>query len=301
MTVSIARRVSACVSRHPWALLAGVALGCALGCSRASDGPELAPASAPRERARAEAMPTQDRDPGTIPGTVLWLDAARGVERNGEHVTRWVDQSEAGNHAVARSERSAPAFVEVALNGEPALLFDGQGQYLMISDASSLQFGSGDFTLAAVLSHTTHLDTAWGYGCIVSKQEPTGGFVGASLWGNSENRTGQLMGQLVYHEQHVLTAAQDLNDGRPLVVLLQRRTTSSGTRLLLRVNRSEARSTPRAATDVSALGSNLHIGGTPDARQALLGNIAELVAIKGPLSAADTEALEAYLFAKYDL
>ncbi|HKP56273.1 MAG TPA: hypothetical protein VJV78_06125 [Polyangiales bacterium] len=213
----------------------------------------------------------------------------------------WLDRSDARNHAVARSERTSPSFAEVALNGRPALLFDGKGQHLAVEDASALQFGTGDFTLAAVLRHTTPTASEWGYGCIASKQESTHPYLGPSLWGNSEGRTGQLLGQLAYHSQRVLSGADDLNQGGPLLAVLQRRSVRGGTKLILRVNGNEARSTLGPTVDVSAPGSPLHIGSTPDPRQALRGNIAEIVAIKGPLAEADSESLEAYLREKYGL
>jgi len=271
------------------------------GCSRGGDDRNHG-ASAPHANSEALRTGSSARwGPASLSGTVLWLDAARGVERTGDRVTRWLDQSSRRNHASPDGERSSPTFVDVALNGRPALLFDGKSQYLRVPDSASLQFGAGDFVMAVALSHTTPTDTAWGYGCVVSKQEITYPFVGPSLWGNSERRRGQLMGQLVYHEQHVLTGAQNLNHGAPLVVLLHRRTDAEGTNLVLRVNRVVSQSTLRPGIDLSALGAPLHIGGTPDPRQSLLGSIAEIVAIKGAVATADAQALETYLIDKYGI
>src|SRR5262245_37513414 len=118
-------------------LVIGWLLLCAtLACG----GREPAPFRSSSEPSPAELEVNWKSDPTSRPGTMLWLDAGRGVQRDGERVTGWLDQSDARNHAMARSERTAPSFAEVALNGRPALLFDGKGQQLAVEDSAALQF-----------------------------------------------------------------------------------------------------------------------------------------------------------------
>ena len=64
--------------------------------------------------------------PGDVSGLRLWLAAEAGVETNASGgVTNWLDQSGAGQHAVQGAETSQPQVVAGALNGKPALTFDG--------------------------------------------------------------------------------------------------------------------------------------------------------------------------------
>jgi hypothetical protein len=58
-------------------------------------------------------------------GLQLWLRADAGVTLKGSTVSRWADQSGNGNHATQLDHERRPLFVRAALNGNPALRFDG--------------------------------------------------------------------------------------------------------------------------------------------------------------------------------
>lgn len=58
-------------------------------------------------------------------GLQLWLKADAGVTLNGSTVSKWVDQSGNGNHAIQLDAGRQPVLVSKALNGKPALRFDG--------------------------------------------------------------------------------------------------------------------------------------------------------------------------------
>ncbi len=63
-------------------------------------------------------------------GLALWLSADAGVVRNGEGVAMWEDQSGNERHAGQSLAESQPALWEKALNGFPAVKFDGADDYL---------------------------------------------------------------------------------------------------------------------------------------------------------------------------
>ena len=71
-------------------------------------------------------------DVSELPAPALHLRADDGVSLDGKQVGGW--QSKEGRLAASQSSKtSRPSFVAKAINGQPALRFDGQGQFLRIS------------------------------------------------------------------------------------------------------------------------------------------------------------------------
>ena len=69
----------------------------------------------------------------------LWLRADAGVATNlTGAVTKWTDQSGKFNDAVQTNDSSAPLWIANAVNGKPALRFDGDNDYLSISNSPSI-------------------------------------------------------------------------------------------------------------------------------------------------------------------
>jgi hypothetical protein len=77
-------------------------------------------------------------------GMLLWIRADEGVTQQGGHVSRWDDVSPNHMRAVQDDAGSKPSFQEDALNGKPAVIFDGEDD--------ALQFGSGFSDFSAGLS-----------------------------------------------------------------------------------------------------------------------------------------------------
>ena len=97
----------------------------------------------------------------------LWLRADKGVERSGTFVSMWHGQS--GHHRDARAERaSMPKWLADAVNGKPAVRFDGLHTHLVVPHDAALnpenglsvfcvfQY-SGGFRLAQKKSNSTGL------------------------------------------------------------------------------------------------------------------------------------------------
>lgn len=68
----------------------------------------------------------------TIPsdGLQLWLSADKGVQTNGDIVTKWVDISGAEHDAVPDDENSAPSYVFDNATGKMSVSFDGENDKL---------------------------------------------------------------------------------------------------------------------------------------------------------------------------
>src|SRR6185369_14696112 len=88
-------------------------------------------------------------EPDTIAGLQLWLDASQlsGVSP-GASVGNWSDSSSSGHVATQSNLLNQPTYQPSALNGRPALRFDGSNDYLDLSD--SVISGSGARTVVWV-------------------------------------------------------------------------------------------------------------------------------------------------------
>jgi hypothetical protein len=81
---------------------------------------------------------------------VLWLEAGAGVTNTANGVSGWADQSAYGNDAI--SQGSDPALITNAVNGQPAIAFDGfNTNYLIVPDSASLSI-TGDISGFAVIA-----------------------------------------------------------------------------------------------------------------------------------------------------
>jgi hypothetical protein len=92
--------------------------------------------------------------PVLTPGTnlVLWLRADAGVSTDSSgDVTNWADQSSYGNHAIPGAQGNPPVLLPNAVNGEPAIQFDGtNGEYMQVANSSSLEI-TNDIACLVVL------------------------------------------------------------------------------------------------------------------------------------------------------
>jgi hypothetical protein len=254
--------------------------------------------SAPQEASAGEASADAPFDaaswaPSRLPGLVCWLDAAKGVTGT-TSVSAWADQSGDGNNA-ANGGTGQPSLVPSAVNGHPTVRFTGSaagtnGQSLTIADAPSLQWGTGDFLVAAVVRES---NSSGGNGVLWNKQALANPYAGPALWVGFGTSFGAEVNYANYFEGAAVT-----NDGNPHIALMQLVT---GT-LYLRIDGAQSGTplTPAPAVDVSAAGKAVTLGANVSEAQALDGDIAEIVAVKGTTSPTDRSMLEAYLKAKYN-
>jgi len=89
---------------------------------------------------------TGPTDLAVTDGLQLWLKADAGTTLGGSGgVLQWADQSGNLNDAAQLDENLAPALTNNAVNGHPALRFDGTDDFLEIADSDSLSI-TGDIT-----------------------------------------------------------------------------------------------------------------------------------------------------------
>lgn len=235
-----------------------------------------------------------------LPGLVLWLDASQGITQSNNLVSVWADQSAAKNNASMSIQAFRPTWVPTAINGKSAIHFENadggvSGTHLTIADASSLQWGTGDFYVSVVVRYT---NAANAYGTIFMKQTIPAPYSGPAIFANFPQPTTSVSGQ-VMNMAVVTTSYTNLNDGAARQISFAR---SSGG-LTIRLNGMVVGSLSNAntTTSVDAVGSDFTLGANAAGGQALRGDIAEVIAVKGAISAGDLTAVEGYLRTKYAL
>ncbi|MBS1954390.1 MAG: chitobiase/beta-hexosaminidase C-terminal domain-containing protein [Cyanobacteria bacterium SZAS-4] len=85
-------------------------------------------------------------------GLVTWLKSDYGVTTSGSNVTNWTDFSGLGNSASQATSTKQPTFVTNAVNGFPALSFDGTSDYMQLPSGMA---GFAGATIYIVANPTT--------------------------------------------------------------------------------------------------------------------------------------------------
>ena len=240
------------------------------------------------------------------PCLVLWLDAAKGVTIAGGLVTRWADQTTNQNHATQAIVLREPKLDPTAINNLPAVEFKSnvgtpQGNMLVLADSASLQWGTGDFLIAAVarFDNDPKDGLVAGAATFYSKfRFNMNLYTGAILLGNAPGMPYQPGVALSLASMTQASAQSTYNDGTFRLYLGRR----SGVLLELRVNGAQVGMMTTPSIDVSASGSPATLGAEADANVLRLnGKIAELLACKGQIADGDLISLERYLTTKYGL
>jgi hypothetical protein len=211
-----------------------------------------------------------------------------------------MDRSGRNNNAGQAATGLQPSLVTGVVNGLPVIRFANAS--LQVTDSTTLQWGTDDFAILVVAGYKNSTTTDLGYGMFVAKQETAYPYAGPALWGNYTTAAPfdtviGLQADSGGTQYAISTAAQ--NDG-VIRIYTGRRV---GNSLEVRVNGAVQGTTNATSVNVSASGRPLLIGGrgTVMESQALDGDIAEIVAVRGALGNDDLTKLEAYLKAKYGL
>jgi hypothetical protein len=88
-----------------------------------------------------------------LPGLQIWLRADSGVTHATRLVSAWQDRSGHGRDALQTASNFAPQFIDGALAGKPALVFDGVDDFLKLSTLD-VDF-SGGLSIFLVLEQET--------------------------------------------------------------------------------------------------------------------------------------------------
>lgn len=216
----------------------------------------------------------------------LWLDPNVGITNSNGRVVLWSDRSgQAPANNAAANPGAGP--VVATRGGHVVLRWDTVTQSLTVPDATSLQFDA-DFALEMVVS-SSGSDAGTGAGVIWHKGSCTV-TTSIDLQFGTQN---VLLNDPCRLLQPGVSTTTGFTDGNLHYVGVRR--TSGQT-----VVRVDGVSTaPAAYPSGGAAGYDVTLG--KGISGGFLGDIAEVVAVKGTLSATDLAKLEAYLKAKYGL
>ena len=233
---------------------------------------------------------------------VVWLDAARGI--SGTPVTSWADQSGAGNNATQTMAPRQPALTASGINGLPAVTFDGATTFLQIADSPTTRWGTGDFALMVVARGAPNVATN---AMLYNKSEQAAPYAGINLFLNVTRGPVTAKASIQLDADFHATTRDDFGDANPHLFGGRLVTTGASALLEMRVDgeRQGMLSLTGGAVNLDAPGQATivgHNGYSPlSGFQAFKGDIAEIVAVKGPISDAELASLEAYLMSRYGL
>ncbi len=231
---------------------------------------------------------------------VLWLEADSFKSIDGGAL--WPDKSGTGNDAYQDAAARAPALIDAAadgaINGHGVVHFAGN-EYLRITDGTSLQWAASDFGFYVVMRHLNGPANVPAYAIVYSKWTDTGPeFPGFFMWASYPASTGYVTRLAA---SQALASDSGLNDGVIRLVGTRR----TGTAYELRVSGKQVDMQPDSSiadpAAFNAAGLPAYIGGREAAIQQLLGDIAEIVAVKGTLTDPEQTRLETYFKTKYGL
>ena len=176
---------------------------------------------------------------------------------------------------------------------------------MVIPDSVSMQWGTGDFFLIVVsrFDNNPADQNFRGVGVFFTKQANVTNFPGGFLSGNVPvvgNGPANLGFDFATNGQagNFVVTATAYNNNAAHAFAGQR----IGNKLDLRVDSTSIGNSTSATIDVSNVGTPIRIGADGDASFFRLnGDIAEMIAVKGVISAQDQAGIQAYLKTKYAL
>ncbi len=225
---------------------------------------------------------------------MLWLQAqSHTIDATGD-VQSWGDLSGNDNHAtvVDSDDFLRPGLVENAINGQPVLRFDGLFNFLEIPDDDTLDFDTDESFHIFVVMESDHTSS----GGVIAKDAGTGE---ASWW--TRHNSG-LFRLLVEQDggprPNILsTTAVDTND--PHIILMQR--DAAVDEMRIRFDAGAAMVSADTTTQTHANDSPVKIGRFNSGSYPLEGDIAEIIVVRGELSAAEEAAIHNYLSGLYNV
>lgn len=234
---------------------------------------------------------------------VTWLDASRSVAVDASNlVSSWGDVSGSGNTATATGT-ARPTRMAATLNGHDVITFNGTSTFLTIASSASTSWGTGDYSVFVVARYSNTLGAgASGTAAFWSKTDiglPRHGlqFIGNSLGVAAlDTCVSRVAG-------NVLDGTKTVNDNAWRVYATRRVVDT----LVLRVNGivdATTTSASIAAENIDQPGQPAYIGGTNVSgtlTQLMIGDMAELLAVKGALPNDKVAKIEAFLKARYGL
>lgn len=230
---------------------------------------------------------------GNTEQNVVWLRADQGTSSTTDllPVNEWQDISGNSLHAQQTEGSLQPLFIANAINGMPAIWFDGSDDFLSIADVDALDNTHG-VTLFAVTRPENPDGQPRG---IISKRTSSGNEEAYYLFVYDNNR--------IYFnaEGNRINSSNNLVTDQPQVFSTVFDGSLSNPRSRIFHNGVQSGS-GNGPTSIGNYTSDLHIGIlNPDYGRGFRGDIAEIIVYRSSLNAAQRSIIEAYLGNRYNI
>jgi len=234
---------------------------------------------------------------------VLWLNAGALAQANGDKVAVWSDLSTAANHAQQSVDAYRPTYTASAVNGLPAVTFDGLQSHLQLDDTPTLRWGTGDFAILVVARGAPSEATN---AMLYQKSNLASPFAGPNFYVNADKPSASRRAQIQLDQSTYTGTFFGVDDTVPRLFGGTRKVVNTTSELAMRLNGvTETMLMRSSVVDIDAPGQPAiigHNGYTPNSGfQAFEGDIAEICAVKGAMTADELSELESYLMDKYAL
>ena len=238
-----------------------------------------------------EPLPPSPWTPDEI-GALLWLDASEGVITDGDKVITWQDQSSNGYHA-SQSDSDKRPTVQIGINGQQTLHFDGVDDFLSIPHNSTFNIASNqDFEIFVVSQFNNPATT-------VTSECPV-------VYGKGEINTGDFILYTydnkfrVYMDKGKMGVIAPNNQGTTPNMGWLRRQGNNGY-----IYNTTGGNQSKSGVSNANMNANTHpvtIGAAENGTTRFLeGQIAEIILVKRTLTHEDRQKLEGYLAHKWGL
>ncbi len=214
----------------------------------------------------------------------LWLKAGTGVTTTatGDSVTTWADQSGNGNNATQTNPGSEPVYVTNAVNGQPAIQFNGSTSFLNLPASSTIGILNSNYEMFIVAKSASTATQFLIGGSTEQFEMHLNGYGGARFIPVSGKYIDE--GSLYQYSDgnmHIFDASANSTDG------------------IIRVDGIEGADS--SGNMLSNLDHSMLIGIRGDFTYPLNGEIAEVIIYNTVLSSKDRILVESYLANKYGL
>jgi hypothetical protein len=236
---------------------------------------------------------TYQDDPNSLPvsrnGLQLWLRADNSVSTTGSNVTTWGDVSGSGNNATQATSTKQPTLISNAINGMPAVSFNGTSDFLQIpAGLANLSSGASIFAVInppSVTAGARILD--FGNGATsdnLQLQEPATNSAELLTYNGATATTVTSSSALTLNQFQLLEAIDN----------------GTGTATIYTNSVQGAQNTSMNTMNNLTRADN-YIGQGSASGNFFKGQIAELLCFNRGLTATEQAALEGYLIGKYQL